>query len=533
MLFQNLIKNSNFEDGTLDPWIGCNAHIESKLSPSMTGKFSAVLTSKEVDASIEQIINVIPGESYNLTISVTTDEEGISPPIKVVLEFLDLSGRPIKDGINLSILKGQLSDWFRTTYKTIHQNSLQVPANSYFAKLTIMKMASSFTTDVVIDNIALISIKEEISVPTAYVGNSGTNTVSVVGTNLDTITVGEGPVAMAQLTVKNKQYIYVANEDGTVSVIQVSDNTVIATIDLPGEPSFQFNRNILVNSDESTVYIANHDSSTSNGYVSVIDTSTNTLTTSIIVQSNPVTMALTNDGQPNSGLLYVINNGSHSISVIDTSSNTVTDNFEIKKADPKHLVITFDNQYFIIGYDDGHHFHVGELSTNTIIKSEKYGGKKHLKSLTLSLDGTLLYAGYRVGKNSDQDGAAIKVYDIYDNFSAIQTIKFGYYRTPSDPLMLIEYELTEDYNIIYTTGVSYGTYLYEIIRQTSTNIFTEMSHLDIGSFTGFFALSSDNNYIVTVNSNNSVTYIQTSSFSAIEAFYVQSNPQVLLILDSN
>ncbi|WP_105617307.1 NTTRR-F1 domain [Vallitalea okinawensis] len=533
MFFQNLIKNNNFEDGTLDPWIGSNAYIDSILSPEGSGKYSAVLAGREVDASIHQIINVVPGESYNLVMTLATKDEEISPPITVTLEFLDLSGHPIKEGINYRLLKGQLSNYFSTTHKTIHETSLRVPANSYFAKLTIMKMAFPFTSSVVIDNVSLIRVKEESDIPTAYVGNSDTNIVSVVGSNLDAIVVGQGPVAMAKASVNGNQYIYVANEDGTVSVIQVSDNTVIATINLPGEPSFQYNRNILVNSNESTIYVANYDSSENTGYVSVIDTSTNTLTTSIMVQSNPTIMVLTNHGQPNSGLLYVINFGSHSISVIDTSNNTIADNFEIKDAAPNSLVITLDNQYFIVGYHDGHHFHIGEVSTNTIIKSVKYVSRKHLKSLTLSLDGTMVYAGYKVGGQKDEDGAAFKPYKVYDNFSHGSNTELGDYNKPSKPEMVAESDLSDDYTVIYVSVVDHGNYLYEIIRQTSTNAYSVMTRLDISSFTGFFALSSDNNYIVTVNSNGSVTYIDAATFSILETFVVANSPKVLLLLDSN
>lgn len=532
MIFQNLVKNSSFEAGILEPWKGNNTYITSKPCPDTIGDFSAFLTQKNVTASVEQIINVVPGESYHLSISLAAHRIGISPKIKIVLEFLDLSGQPIGDGIHIRLQKGQLSNWFRKTVKTIHQNSLIVPAGIHFAKLTIMKIASSFTTGVIIDNVALTRIKEDMSLPTAYVANSGTNIVSVVGDNPNAIVVGEGPVAMVKATVNDNSFIYVANEDGTVSVIQASDNTVVATINLPGEPSFQFNRNILINSDESTVYVANYDSSENTGYVSVIDTATNTLTTSIMVQSDPITMALTHDEQSNSGLLYVINNGSHSISVIDTANNTIADNFSIKDASPRYLVITLDNQYFIIGYSDGKYFHVGEVSTNTIIKSVKHSGTKHLKSLTLSLDSTLVYAGYKVNKRTDKDGAALKPYKIYDDFAHGPNTELGYYRYPAKPEMVVENELTDDYTAIYVSLVDSGNDLYEIVREVATNTFTIMTHLDIDSFTGFFALSSDKNYIVTTNTNDSVSYIDTATLSIIETFNVQSDPKVLILLDS-
>lgn len=534
MIFQNLIKNSSFKDGVLTPWIGKNACILSHPCPTMTGQFSVLLKGHHVNASIEQSINVVPGESYNLAISVASNKNGISPHIKVILNYYDLSGHPIKDGINFSILKGQLPNGQSNTFKTIHQASLTVPANSYFAKLTIKKYASSYTTGVIVDHIDLIRIEDKVSLPTAYIGNTGTNTVSVVGANLNTITVGQGPVAMAQITQNNKKYIYVANEDGTVSVIQTSDYTIIETIDLPGTLSFQENRNILTSSDESTVYVANQDSSLKQGYVSVIDTATNTLTASIEVGNNPITLALTNDDQQNSGLLYVINIGSSSISVIDTSTNTVCDSFNIETNDPSYLVITLENKYFIVGYNKGDKFQVGEVSTNALIKSVSYSDDRHARSLTLSLDGTLLYVGLKLGQDANHQGSVLHSYKIYDDFSALNEIDLNKDHQ-SDSLMVAQYELADGYDIIYVGVASPDErYIKEILRQVDNNAMSIISEISVSNFNGFFALSSDNQYIITANpGSSSTTYIQTSSFSILETLTVQSEPNVLLILEDS
>lgn len=533
MIIQNLIKNYGFENGILDPWIGQNACVVSHPQPNMTGNFSAILTGDDVDASIEQTIRVIPGESYNLGISIATTKKGISPPISILLEYIDLSGQTISEGINIRVLEGQLPNGKRSIFKTIHQSSLRVPFNVHFAKLTIMKYASTCTTGVIVDNTSLTRIEDDISLPTAYVGNTGSNTVTVIGDDFDTITVGQGPVAMIQVTLNSAQFIYSANEDGTVSVIQASDNTVITTIDLPGELSWQENRNILTSSDGSIVFVANQDSSTNQGYVSMIDTSINTLTKSIKVDSNPITLALTNDGQPNSGLLYVVNLGDHSISVIDISTGKVKTNFKVEQNDPTYLVITTDNQYFVLGYNNANHFHVGEVSTNTIIKSITYSDDRHLKSYTLSLDGTLLYVGFRVGQDaSNHPGAVLKPYNIDNDFSELDDIRLNK-QNPSDPLMLEQYGLEDGFDMIYV-GVTDEKYIKEIVRQISSNTFTILSQLNIDDFGGFFNLSSDNQYIVTANTGgNSATYIQTSSFSIIETIKVQSNPNVLVITNNN
>jgi len=58
----------------------------------------------------------------------------------------------------------------------------------------------------------------------------------------------------------------------------------------------------------------------STGNVSVIDTSTNTVMTTVPVGVTPRGVAITPDG----GHAYVTNAGSNNVSVIDTATNTVT-----------------------------------------------------------------------------------------------------------------------------------------------------------------------------------------------------------------
>ncbi|WP_179928437.1 beta-propeller fold lactonase family protein, partial [Bacillus cereus] len=66
----------------------------------------------------------------------------------------------------------------------------------------------------------------------------------------------------------------------------------------------------------SFAYVANESSNT----VSVIDTSTNLVTTTITVGLTPFSVAITPDGS----FAYVVNADDDNVSVIDTSTNMVT-----------------------------------------------------------------------------------------------------------------------------------------------------------------------------------------------------------------
>ncbi len=107
-------------------------------------------------------------------------------------------------------------------------------------------------------------------------------------------------------------FAYVANKGaGTVSVIDTSTNAVTATVTVGSNPF-----GIAITPNGSYAYVANEGA----GTVSVIDTSTNVVTATVTVGTQPTGVAIT----PNGSYAYVANNGSASVSVIDTSTNVVT-----------------------------------------------------------------------------------------------------------------------------------------------------------------------------------------------------------------
>jgi YVTN family beta-propeller protein len=101
------------------------------------------------------------------------------------------------------------------------------------------------------------------------------------------------------------QNAYITNgSDGTVSVIDTTTNTVTATIAVGNLPF-----GVAVTPDASAVYITNFSDNT----VSVIDTSSNTVTATIPVGREPLGVAVTPDGR----LVYVTNRADSTVSVID------------------------------------------------------------------------------------------------------------------------------------------------------------------------------------------------------------------------
>jgi YVTN family beta-propeller protein len=146
-----------------------------------------------------------------------------------------------------------------------------------------------------------------------YVAN-GDGTVSILNgataTVLVTLTAGTGPDAVAVNPSTGK--VYVANAgSNTVTVINSSTNSVTATLPTGTTPSA-----IVADPISDKIYIANRDSNN----MTVINGATDTVTGTVAVGTSPSGIAM----NPVLGIVYVANTGSNNISVINESSLAVT-----------------------------------------------------------------------------------------------------------------------------------------------------------------------------------------------------------------
>ncbi|MFD5430272.1 YncE family protein, partial [Streptomyces sp. NPDC127084] len=104
---------------------------------------------------------------------------------------------------------------------------------------------------------------------------------------------------------------YVTNLDSdNVSVINTTDNTVLTTIPVGTGP-----RGVAISPDGARAYVTNQGSNN----VSVINTTDNTVLTTIPVGTQPLGVAVS----PAGGRAYVTNVDSNNVSVINTTDNTV------------------------------------------------------------------------------------------------------------------------------------------------------------------------------------------------------------------
>ncbi len=140
-----------------------------------------------------------------------------------------------------------------------------------------------------------------------YVANTSSGSVSVIDSSTDTViaTINVGNTPYHMTAIGNK--VFVGNQNsGTVSVINTLTDTVAATVSVGIGPSF-------LAAIGNKVFVLNQTSNT----VSVINATTNAVTSTISVGAKPVFATLV------ATKLFISNQNSNTVSVVDTNTNTV------------------------------------------------------------------------------------------------------------------------------------------------------------------------------------------------------------------
>jgi YVTN family beta-propeller protein len=247
-----------------------------------------------------------------------------------------------------------------------------------------------------------------------YVSNNDTNTVSVINTAtnaVSTITVGtagtEGPAGIAVTPDGKTVYVAVANElpsppdagTGTVVVIDTASNTVTTSI-----VGFVFPYGVAVTPDGAHIYVTDESAET----VSVIATSTNTVTDTIADGSfgELTGVAMTPDGSK----IYVASNngeGGGIVFVIDTSTNTVVGSPIAVGFEPFGVAVTPDGAHVYVANESDNTVSVIATSTNTVTDTIVDASFSNPAGVAVTPDGTKVY----VANESGGDGGTVSVID--------------------------------------------------------------------------------------------------------------------------
>ncbi|MES2332153.1 MAG: LamG-like jellyroll fold domain-containing protein [Bacteroidota bacterium] len=167
--------------------------------------------------------------------------------------------------------------------------------------------------------------------------------------------------------------------DGYVSVVNTSTNAIVTTIPVGTGPY-----GVTVSPDGSHVYVANLSSQN----ISVINTANNTVAATITVGFGPKTTAISADGSR----LYVTNNTASNVSVINTATNTVIGTIPIGGVanGPTGICISPDASKIYITNQYVNTVTVINTATNAIITHIPVGTNP--QGIAISADGSRVYA---------------------------------------------------------------------------------------------------------------------------------------------
>ena len=201
----------------------------------------------------------------------------------------------------------------------------------------------------------------------------------------------------------------------------------------------------------------------------VIDTSTNTLVSTITTGNTPQALAVS----PNGDRLYVSNLGDGTVTVIDTTTNTVAGNpIDVGGAAPAIAVSPDGNTLYASGFDD-------QTGSGRITVVDLTGNQANqtintdtptLTGLSVSPDGTKLYG---TGNFLTSDPAPVIVIDLTTSETSTLDGSSG----------SVNHALSPDGTNIYVTNMDGKVHVYD----TATG--AEATPIDVGSTTPLYGIS--------------------------------------------
>jgi YVTN family beta-propeller protein len=284
-------------------------------------------------------------------------------------------------------------------------------------------------------------------------------------------------------------YLYVPNEaDNTVSVIDTSNDSVVATIPVSGQNA----DTVAVSPDGAFVYVASE-----NGQVSVISAATNSVVSTIPISGSPWTVAVS----PNGALVYATTTGT--IAVIDAATNSVVNNINVGSA-----------AYAVAFSPDGTRAYVSngvvsviDTATSAVLTTTISVGS-YPTELAVTPDGTHLYV-------SNYGSGTVSVVDTATN-AVVDTITVG-----ANPYGIV---FSPDGSHAYVA--TYGGTVAVINTATDSVI----DNINVGPSVGI-TISPDGGhlYVSHYSSSNTVTVIDTSTDKIVDTINVGHVPEYLAV----
>jgi gliding motility-associated-like protein len=288
------------------------------------------------------------------------------------------------------------------------------------------------------------------SVGFAYITNSGDGTISVINVATNTVVATlnppHDPFCVCISPDGSKVYVGCSDGSSTVTVINAITNAIIATItaNTSGEST-----GIAVSPDGTMLYVADFVT----GTVSVINTATSAVVAIITVGSQPYGIAVSPDGSK----VYVSISGSNNVAVINTATNTVAASIIVGLA-PQDVALSPDGSRLYVATLGLNGLSVINTANNSTIAVIPTANDP--SAIALSPDGATVYVA--------TDSNIVTVVDAATN-AVVSTIAVG---TDSNGLCV-----SADGHFLYVTNE--GSKNVSIIN-TSTNTVAATVNVGIG-----------------------------------------------------
>ena len=286
-------------------------------------------------------------------------------------------------------------------------------------------------------------------------------------------------------------FAYITNaESNNVSVIDTTTNKVTATIPVGSNPM-----GVAISPDGTKVYVVNAHSND----VSIIDTATNIVIATVPVGSSPKGVAVSSNGKK----VYVVNAQSNDISIIGTVNNTVTATVNAGKS-PVGVAVSPNEKKVYVTNEGDNTVSVVDTSTKAVTATVPVGNGP--KEVAVTPDGTKVYVvNYGSGSVSVIDTATKSV---------TETVKIG--RVPWG--VAVNPNGTKVYvtnNDEYVSTVS--------VIDTATNTVT--ARVPVGTNPLGISVTPDGTKVyVAINLYNAVSVIDTATNTVTATMLVGNSP---------
>jgi gliding motility-associated-like protein len=465
------------------------------------GKANGTITACAGTASVSPNIQQFTVSGNDLTSPMT-----ISPP-----EFFELSLNPLNGystSVTITPVNGNIAN--TTVYA---RSDVNAPVGSISGRCIISTSGFTSTDPILSGTIYTLPVVNTLPNQVLLSGNA-TQPVSFTGTgntytwindtpsiglaasgsgNIAPFTAvnnGSNPVtATISVTAVAAGFAYIPNSgDGTVSVVNTVTNKIVTTIPVGSQPY-----GIVVTGGGATVYVTNQGS----GTVSVIDTKTNTVIHTITVGSGPAGMSLTPDS-----LLFVVNQNDNTVGTVNTTTNNETTTRLVGLA-PVNVLCSPDGTEIFVANSGSNDVTVLGIGLNTIATIPV---GQHPSGMVLSPDGSTLYVG-----NANSNTISV-ISTLYNTVTGSITLSGA-----NGPACIV---ISNDGNWLYVTDPASGT-----VSVVSTFYKTVTATIAAGQNPVGIAISNDGDNIYVANTgSNSVSVISTATNAVIAIIPVGAGP---------